>query len=85
MGRPAAAVLGFSYSDAMRENGAAGLVWDGDTFERYVADPQSVAEGTSMSAPPLRDEQERANLIAYLALSGWYSPEPIAARPQRAG
>jgi cytochrome c2 len=25
--------------------------------------------GTSMSVPPLRDEQERTDLIAYLALS----------------
>jgi cytochrome c2 len=28
----------------------------------------------SMSAPPLRDEQERTDLIAYLALSGRYGP-----------
>jgi cytochrome c2 len=33
MGRPAAAVPGFDYSDAMREKGAAGLVWDAATLE----------------------------------------------------
>jgi cytochrome c2 len=33
-----------------------------------------VVAGTSMSAPPLRDEQERTDLIAYLALSGRYRP-----------
>ena len=70
MGRRAAALPGFAYSDAMREKGAAGLVWDADTLERYVADPESVVAGTSMSAPPLHDEQERTDLIAYLALSG---------------
>jgi cytochrome c len=64
---------GFAY-DAMREKGAAGLVWDADTLERYVADPESVVAGTSMSAPPLRDKQERTDLIAYLALSGRYRP-----------
>ena len=49
---------------------AAGLVWGAATLERYIADPESVVAGTSMSAPPLRDEQERTDLIAYLALSG---------------
>ena len=74
MGRRAAAVPGFPYSDAMREKGAAGLVWDAANLERYIADPESVVTGTIMSAPPLRDEQERIDLIAYLALSGRYGP-----------
>ena len=73
MGRPAAAIPGFAYSDAMRARGAAGLVWDATTLEHYIADPESVVAGTSMSAPPLRDEQERTDLIAYLALSGRWS------------
>ena len=64
---------GFVYSDAMREKGAAGLIWDATTLERYITDPESVVAGTIMSAPPLRDEQERTDLIAYLALSGPYS------------
>src|SRR5262249_10208391 len=68
----AAAVQGFVYSDAMREKGAAGLIWDAATLERYISDPQSVVPGTIMSAPPLRDEQERTDVIAYLALSGPY-------------
>ena len=74
MGRPAAAIPGFAYSDAMRARGAAGLVWDATTLEHYIADPESVVAGTSMSAPPLRDAHERADLIAYLALSGRYRP-----------
>jgi cytochrome c len=74
MGRRAAAVPGFAYSDAMREKGAVGLVWDAATLERYIADPESVVAGTRMSAPPLRDEQERTDPIAYLALSGRYRP-----------
>jgi cytochrome c len=74
MGRPAAAIPGFAYSDAMRARGAAGLVWDAVTLEHYIADPESVVAGTSMSASPLRDAHERADLIAYLALSGRYRP-----------
>jgi cytochrome c2 len=74
VGRPAAALPGFEYSDAMRTKGAAGLVWDQATLDRYIADPEGVVVGTIMSAPPLRDEQERADLLAYLARSGPYRP-----------
>ena len=70
LGRPAAAIADFDYSDAMREKGASGLVWDAATLDRYIADPDSVVPGTRMSVPPLRDEQERADLVAYLARSG---------------
>ena len=46
------------------------LVWDPATLERYIADPEALVPGTRMSAPPLRDEQERADLVAYLARPG---------------
>jgi cytochrome c len=74
MGRPAGAIPGFEYSDPMRRKGAAGLVWDAATLDRYIADPEGLVPGTAMSAPPLRDEQDRADLLAYLARSGSYSP-----------
>lgn len=69
-GRPAAAIADFEYSDAMKEKAANGLVWDAATLDLYIADPDSVVPGTRMSVPPLRDQQERADLIAYLARSG---------------
>src|SRR5215470_14005036 len=74
IGRPAAAIPGFEYSPAMRKMGAAGLVWDAATLDRYVADPDALVPGTAMSAPPLRDEQERADLLTYLARTGSYGP-----------
>jgi cytochrome c len=74
IGRPAAAIAGFAYSDAMRRKGADGLVWDAATLERYLADPEAVVPGTNMSVPPLRDEAERADLLTYLARSGAYRP-----------
>jgi cytochrome c len=67
MGRPAAALPGFDYSDAMKAKGAAGLVWSADTIDRFIADPESFVPGTLMGLPPLRDDQDRADLIAYLA------------------
>jgi cytochrome c len=74
IGRPAAQLQGFAYSEAMRVAAAAGLVWDAATLDRYLADPDAVVAGTAMSVPPLRDPQERADLVAYLARSGRYRP-----------
>jgi cytochrome c len=74
LGRPAAQLPGFAYSQAMRNKAAAGLIWDAATLDRYLADPDSVVAGTAMSVPPVRDAQERADLVAYLARSGPYRP-----------
>ncbi len=72
--RPAASLKGFNYSDAMRTRGAEGLKWGAATLNSYIADPQSIVPGTRMSAAPLRDDQARADLIAYLAKFGRYQP-----------
>ena len=74
VGRPAAALPGFDYSDAMKEEGRRGRVWEPATLDAFIADPEKIVPGTSMAAPPLRDEQDRADLIAYLARSGAYRP-----------
>ena len=71
VGRPAATMAEFDYSEAMRGKAAAGLVWDAATLDRYIADPDAVVPGARMMlVPPLHDAQERADLIAYLARSG---------------
>jgi cytochrome c len=68
VGRLAASAAGFEYSDAMKAMGAAGVVWTADTLDRFIADPEAFAPGTPMVIlPPLRDAQERADLIAYLS------------------
>jgi cytochrome c len=54
----------------MREKAAAALTWDAATLDRYIADPKAAVPGTRMSVPPLRDDQERADVIAYLVRSG---------------
>lgn len=74
IGRPAAAIAGFEYSGALKMKGAAGLVWDAVTLDAYLADPEGFVPGTLMSVPPLRDDQERAALMAYLARSGSFKP-----------
>ena len=70
--RPAATVTGYEYSEAMRAQAAMGLTWDAATLDRYMADPDAVVPGTRMSVPPVRNAQDRADLLAYLARSGSY-------------
>lgn len=74
LNRPAASLKDFTYSEAMKKRAAEGLTWNTATLNAYVADPQAIVPGTRMSATPLRDDQARADLIAYLAKSGPYRP-----------
>ena len=62
-GRPAAAVAGFTYTDALK---ASKLSWTGPNLDRFLADPAKAVPGTGMpiSVP---DAKERADLIAYFA------------------
>jgi cytochrome c len=63
VGRKAAAIPGFNYSDAMR---ASGLVWTPANLDRFVSGPTKLVPGTAMRAI-VPDPVERRDLIAYLA------------------
>lgn len=67
VGRPAGKAEGFAYSPAMSKQAEAGLVWTPDKIVEFVANPKEVVPGTKMTFAGLRKEQERADLIAYLA------------------
>lgn len=62
-GRPAGSVPGYDYSPAMR---ASGIVWDAKTLDAFVKNPRQVVPGTKMPFAGIEDDQERADLIAYL-------------------
>ena len=66
IGRKAASVEGFVYSDNMKELGQTGLVWNDDELGRYLENPKAVAPKGKMAFPGLKDEAERADVIAYL-------------------
>ena len=63
IGRPAGAVPGFAYSEAMA---ASGLVWTPVTLDRFLEAPFDALPGTAMGYDGIKDPQERADLIAYL-------------------
>lgn len=62
-GRRAGTVEGFAYSDAMRKSG---IVWNDKTLDRFLADPVKVVPGTTMGYAGVKDDKERAALIAYI-------------------
>ena len=66
VGRPAAAVEDYEYSDAMQEAAAGGLVWTVAVLQEYLEKPRDVVPGTKMNFPGLRSEEQRNDVIAYL-------------------
>jgi cytochrome c len=61
-GRAAAQAKGFAYSDALK---ASHQVWNEESLDRWLADPEKVAPGQRMGIN-VPDAKERADLIAYL-------------------
>lgn len=64
---------GFNYSRPLLRMGADGMVWRLDTLDAYIENPRALVSGTRMSYRGLRDEDARANLLAYLRA---YSDQP---------
>ena len=67
VGRTAGAREDFAYSDAMAEAGADGLVWTPEELGAFLERPRQHLPGTKMAFAGLRKEDERADVIAYLA------------------
>jgi cytochrome c len=54
------------YSKAMKEAGAAGLVWTEAEIDVYITDPKKKVPGNKMAFPGLKKPEERADVIAYI-------------------
>jgi nitrite reductase (NO-forming) len=78
--RKAGANPSYSYSQAMKQ---ADLVWDAGTLDSYLTDPQKVVPGNKMPFPGLKTDQDRADVIAYLA-APTAGIQPAAAAPSAA-
>jgi len=65
-GRRAAAHEGYRYSASMERAGVDGLIWTLETLDAYIANPRVLVSKTRMSYRGMKDEQARADLLAYL-------------------
>jgi cytochrome c len=63
VGRKSGSVAGFSYSDA---NKNSGITWTPQILFEYLKDPKAYIPGTKMNFPGVKDDQKRADLVAYL-------------------
>ncbi|AMX92616.1 cytochrome c family protein [Mesorhizobium sp. M7A.F.Ca.CA.001.09.2.1] len=66
IGRTAGTHPGFSYSQAMVAAGKSGVKWDEPTLKTYLHDPKAMVKGTKMAFVGLKQDEDIANVIAYL-------------------
>jgi cytochrome c len=63
VGRVAGTVPGYAYSPALKDSH---IVWDRDTLDRWLSNPQGLVPGTKMFFS-MSSAGDRADVIAYLA------------------
>ena len=63
-GQQAGSKEGYPYSDALA---SSEITWDYASLDRFLSNPAGYVEGTSMVAGAVRDGEERAAIVAYLA------------------
>jgi cytochrome c len=72
--RPMGAAAGFAYSGGFKAMGAK--PWDYEALNTWLIAPKAFIKGTKMSYAGIKKDEDRANVIAYLAsLSD--SPKPF--------
>jgi len=67
IGRKTGSVPNYNYSDANKESG---IIWDEATLKEYLINPKAKIPGTKMIFAGLPKEDDRDNLVAYLAQFG---------------
>ena len=63
VGRSAGSVPGFQYT---AEHKKLGVTWDAANLDKYLTNPAAMVPDTTMIYAGLKDDAERADLIAYL-------------------
>jgi len=51
------------YSPALK---SAGIIWNGDTLDEWIKDPQHFIPGNTMTFAGIKEPRQRADLLAYL-------------------
>ena len=81
VGRKMGAAPGFVYSDGFKAMGDK--AWDFDSLNAWLKAPKELIKGTKMAFGGIGNDQDRANVLAYLdSLSD--SPKPFPANTEKA-
>ncbi len=80
VGRKSGAEPNFNYSPAMKQ---AALTWDAATLDSYLMDPQKLVPGNRMPFPGLKTDQDRKDVIAFLAAPVSPAGAPALRKPLR--
>jgi cytochrome c len=63
VGRPAGSVPGFNFT---ADHKKLGITWDAANLDKYLTNPRAMVPDTSMVYAGLKDDAQRADLVAYL-------------------
>jgi cytochrome c len=63
IGRRAASVAGFEYSEDLRQSG---IIWSEADIDRFITAPKKLFPGTRMELPGVEDERTRRGIIRFL-------------------
>jgi cytochrome c len=73
---------GFGYSAGMLEHQAKGDTWTYENLNQFITSPKAFVPGTKMTFAGIKDDKDRANVIAFLStLSASPKPFPAPANP----
>ena len=65
------------YSPAIK---SAGIIWNDDTLNEWIRDPQHFIPGNTMTFPGIKEPRQRADLLAYLKDANQPGHAPKAAQ-----
>jgi cytochrome c len=71
LGRKAASLPSFKYSDPLK---ASGWTWDAARIDTWITDPKATLPGTKMTFAGFKDPKDRTDVIAWLMLNTGYKP-----------
>ena len=63
VGRKAASVAGFEYSEGLQKSG---IVWNEATIDKFITAPKKLFPGTRMELPGVEDVETRRLIIRFL-------------------
>src|SRR5436309_13626783 len=65
------------YSPALK---SAGIIWNDDTLDEWIKDPQHFIPGNTMTFPGMKDARQRADMLAFLKEASQPGHAPRAAQ-----